>query len=107
MHLLKTNLTAILMLFLITNSNAQTPIINSKGKIILDVHLNNKISVLDLVSIFEKRLGRNANFTIIDKGDCTEISNQQFKLMIDLQGALKENYIYQLIKKYYANRLTD
>jgi nucleoside-diphosphate-sugar epimerase len=81
-----------------------TPIINGPvRRSTFNVHLDNRISVPDLVALFEAVLGRIARASLVAAGSCYEVDNSEFIDSIsDCSFKTKSNYNRSVIEKYYG-----
>jgi nucleoside-diphosphate-sugar epimerase len=78
----------------ILQNNSENNIINVANPI--------SISVLELVNQFEKYLGKKAHFELLDKGQSFNVDvSDIFKALQVLNLKFDENYILNLLKKYY------
>jgi nucleoside-diphosphate-sugar epimerase len=83
----------IIVSYLLQN-NSENNIINVANPI--------SISVLELVNQFEKYLGKKAHFELMDKGQSFNVDvSDIFKALQVLNLKFDENYILNLLKKYY------
>jgi nucleoside-diphosphate-sugar epimerase len=70
---------------------------------IVNVVLNNRISVPDLVKLFEKALETTARQELVDKGSCYTVENGRILMVLDeLKIHVDNDYNFRLIKKYYG-----
>ncbi len=72
---------------------------------ILNICFNNKISILELVSIFEKIIGKKALYEMSKKGSVYIPNNVEFiNYLQKLDFKIKTSYNEDVIAKYYSNR---
>ncbi|MBW6482217.1 MAG: hypothetical protein K0B10_04065 [Vicingaceae bacterium] len=72
---------------------------------ILDICFNNRISILELVSIFEKIINKKALYTIRESGGCYTPNNIKFtNYLKEINFQVQPTYNSNLIEKYYSNR---
>lgn len=70
------------------------------NKEIININLNNKIYIKDLIDIFEQVLKEKSNISTLDKGDCYTLDNSKLKAYI--KDFDTSSYNYNLINKYYG-----
>ncbi len=71
----------------------------------INVTLNNRIRVTELVEIFEKVLHLQANHELVDKGACYNVDNSKIIELLDEMNIDSGNdYNFQLIQKYYGEK---
>lgn len=66
----------------------------------INLALDNKINIHQLIKIFESILKKKVNKELINEGCCYEVDNSLIKVYID-QMNYSPNYNYDLISKYY------
>lgn len=72
---------------------------------ILDICFNNRISILELVAIFEKIINKKALYTIKESGRCYTPNNIEFmNYLKEMNFQIQPTYNNNLITKYYPNR---
>jgi nucleoside-diphosphate-sugar epimerase len=71
------------------------------NRVAVNIHLENKIYIKDLIQIFEDVLGLKSNKIFQKKGTCYTLDNSILKQFIEEKNVLA-NYNYDLIKKYYG-----
>lgn len=73
---------------------------------IIDVNFNNKITINDLLYIFEDVLTLKINRNFVKKGGCYDTENDQFISQISQKGSVfSESYNFNVINKYYGSQL--
>ena len=72
------------------------------GKHELNMVFNNEMNVADIIKLYEKILGIEANAEFVNKGCKYTIDNNAFKFLLKKNGIKKnmENYNYSVLKKY-------
>jgi len=71
----------------------------------INLHLNNKLSIIDIVAIFERVLAKRASCDFENTGDSYTIDDSLFLNLIGRNQSLpidSEAYVFNLIKKYYG-----
>lgn len=72
---------------------------------ILNICFNNKVSILEIVSIFEKTIGKKALYEISEKGSVYIPNNVEFlNYLQKIDFKIKASYNEDIIAKYYSNR---
>ena len=67
---------------------------------IINLNFDNKLSILELIEIFENILKKKAIKKLIIKGSCYDIDNAQLRDLIKLTN-YQADYNYKIIEKYY------
>jgi len=78
---------------------------NYFNKETINITLNNRIKVTELVEIFEKVLHRQACHDLVEKGTCYTVDNSRIDhILKELNIDSGSDYNFQLIEKYYGGK---
>ena len=72
---------------------------------IIDITFDNRITVLEIVSVFENILNKKAKYELMEEGDCYFVDNAKMRSLIhELSFSVPTSYNHELIEKYYGTK---
>lgn len=71
---------------------------------IINVCLDNRVLVSELVAIMEEILGKKGNYRMVEKGECYEVDMREIAtLPLVRELSAKPGYVKDLLRKYYSS----